>query len=405
MQRFEPLTLLAVLVLPLVLVGCQSADEPAAATDALFGRGVLDNSRVVARVNGYAITENMMELRFEELPRQEQLRYESPEGRRLFLREMVNEVLRVRHAEQKQLHRKPEVARVLISLRRDALDTAFHFDLTEGNEPDIEAVRDYFAANRDRYVRLGIMTASHVECLTREDAEHVYNLLTRERQPIHTVARQHSQNQASRLNGGELGTFNRGGFVPHVVNGKAFSERVWDFERGPNPPFEFEGRWQVVFVHDRVYERPQTLEEAYQQVVQDMLPSFHKEIVDRWQREARAEAKIEYFGEYRPGQGRSPRELLDRAFYVNDPMQKLDLLGLLVDDYPDSELADDALFLAANIALDRWSDVRQASFYLNMLLSKYPQSDYVDDATYMLENMSRPDFLQPRSIEDLRRNR
>lgn len=404
MQRFEPLILFTVVALPLVLAGCQ-AEETAVATDALLGDGLLDNTRVVARVNGYAITEKMVDLRFEELPRQDQLRFEGPEGRRLFLREIVDEVLRVREAEERKLQRRPDVARVLISMRRNALDDALRGELVDGQEPDIDAVRAYFAANRDKYVRLGIMHVSHIECLTREDAELAYHQLTVDRVPMHTVAIRFSQNEESRINGGDLGKFNRGGYVPYVVNGRAFSERVWDLERGPNPPFEFEGRWQVVYVHDRVYERQQTLEEAYAQVVRDMLPDFQQDIIDGWMREARAEAAIEYFGEYRPGQGRSPRELLDRAYYVNDPQQKLDLLGLLADDYPDSELADDALFLAANIALDNWGDVRHARIYLTHLVRRYPDSDYVEDAEYMLENMHKPEFLQPRSIEDLRRDR
>jgi hypothetical protein len=404
MQLLKPLTLLLVVPVLVVMAGCQTEAE-APETMPIFGNAAVDNSRVLARVNGEPITENMLELRYEELDRPDQLRYEGPEGRRLFLRRMVDEMLRVREAEQRKLHQVPAVARVIQAMRRDILDRALSNDLIEGLEPDIDAVREYYTANRDQYVRLGIMHASHVECLTREEAEHAYRLLTVEKQPLHRVVMEHSRNEQTKANGGSLGHFNKGGFIPNVTGGKEFSERVWDLEAGANPPFEFRGRWHVVFVHDRVYERPQTLEEAYGRVVMDMTPGFRQSIVDGWLREARAGAEIQYFGEYRPGHGKSPRELLERAFYLKDPMQQLDMLDMLADDYPDSDLADDAIFMAANIVLDNWSDVRKAQIYLSELIRRYPDSDYVEDSRYILENMSKPDFLQPRSIEDLRPGR
>lgn len=398
------LTVAALLPL-LVTVGCKSDQPAAAGKEPIFGNGTIDNTRVLARVNGDAITETMVDLRFEELERKDQIRFEGQDGRRMLVRQMVDEALRAREAEAKELHRDPQVARVLIAQRRMAMDAALRAELTRGKEPDIDAVRSYYTANRDKYVRLGIMHASHVECSTRERAEQAYRQLTVENRPLAHVVADLSENRQTREMNGDLGRFNKGGFIPHVFNGKAFTERVWDFERGPNPPFEFEGRWHVVVVHERVYDRPQTLEEAYGQVVHEMLPSYHDGVVEQWLRDARAQADVQYFGEYRPGQGRTARELYERAFYVKDPLQKLDLLGMLVDDYPDSDLADNALFMAANVALDTWSDVRQAHFYLATLLERYPNTEFKDDATYILENMSKPGFLQPKSIDDLKLQR
>ncbi len=119
--------------------------------------------------------------------------------------------------------------------------------------------------------------------------------------------------------------------------------------------------------------------------------------------QAQAAAAIEYFGEFRPGQGKSAKELLERAFYAKDPQQKADLLKLLVEDYPDDEYTDDAMFMAANVYLDTWGDRREASFYLLALLRKFPDSDYASDAQFLLDNLDNPSVVQPRSIEDLRK--
>lgn len=405
MQRLKISALAALgAVVALSLAGCRD-DSGSVIEGAYFGDGALDNSRVLARVNGYAITDRMVDLRLEELNPSERRRFEGPDGRRVFLRQMVDELLRTRAGEEMKLDRLPEVARVLIAQYRETMDQALRNELIKDQEPDIDAVRRYFTANRDKYVRLGIMHASHIECATGEEAEQAYILLTVERQPFDRVVQTFSRNPETKPLGGDLGQFNRGGFIRGVFNGKAFSERVWDFEEGIHQPFEFEERWHVVKVHSRSYDRPQTLEEAYPAIVRDMLPGFQQDIIENWQRKARAAAEIQYFGEYRPGQGKTDKELWERAFYVNDPQQKLDLLALLVDDYPDSRYAPNALFMAANIVLDTWGDRRQASVFLGELLRRYPDSEFTDDVNYILENMHKPEFLQPRSIEDLRQDR
>jgi hypothetical protein len=247
------------------------------------------------------------------------------------------------------------------------------------------------------------MHASHVELTTREDAEKAYREVVERNRAFARVAEEMSVNKDTKLNGGDLGWFNRGGFIPYIRDSKEFTELIWGLEVGVNPPVEYEGKWHVVQIHDRKYERLQTLEEAYDRVVADMQDEFQAAVIDDWMREAEAATEVEYFAEFRPGHGKSAKELLERAFYANDPQEKLDLLGLIADDYPESEYADDALFMAGNVALDNWGDRRQASVYLHELVKRYPESDYVSDAQFMLDNMDQPGMVHPKSIEELRK--
>jgi parvulin-like peptidyl-prolyl isomerase len=383
------------------LAGCQ-ADTGGVDSEAVFGDGFADPSRVVAVVDGYEITETMLDLRFEELNRQEKARFQGPEGRRLFLRRMVEELVRVREAERRQLHLDPTVSRVLIAQRRDALDLAMRAELIEDQEPDIDAVREYFEMNRDRYQRQGAMNASHIQSDSLEDAEAAYREVVEKSRAFGTVATLESTNTETAESGGDLGWFNRGGFIPFIRHSKEFTELVWGLETGVNPPLEYDGKWHVVKVNERRYGRPQTLEEAYDRVVADMLPDYQQRLINDWSREAVAATDVEYFAEFRPGQGKTAQELLERAFYTNDPEEKLVYLQLLVDDFPDSEYADDALFVAGNLVLDTWGDRRRASVYLYALVRRYPDSDYREDAQFILDNMDKPGMVQPKSIEELR---
>jgi peptidyl-prolyl cis-trans isomerase C len=410
-MRFTVLTTLA--LASVVLVACNGASQSDAAKTqsarleariqgAYFGDGTHDPSEIIAEVDGYKITQRMLDIRFEELPKEEKARYQGEDGKRLLARQMVDDLLKAREAERRKLEKLPEAARVLIAQRRITLDTALTNDLIAGKKPTVEEIRAYYDANKDKYVRLGTMHAAHIECATEAEAKAAYNEAKQEGAQFARVVAKYSRNEESKKNGGDLGWFNKGGFVPQMPESRLFTTAIWGFEKGLNPPIEIAGKWHVINVYDRQYDRPQSLEEAYDAVVRDMMPSYQNGIVKAWVDDARASAKIEYFGDYRPGKGRTARELLDRAMNLKDPQQKIDLYQLIVEDYPDDELADDALFLAANEALDTWGDRPQASHLLGALLKKYPGSEYAADAKYIIDNMARPGFTKPRSIEDLR---
>lgn len=404
MQHAPLVRTVATLAVVLVLAGC-GAEGPAPTGQPIFGNGTRDQSRVLADVNGYEITERMLELRLGELSPSEQARYDTPEDRRLFLRRMVDQVLQVQDAQARKLHLDPVVAQVLISERREALLAALHVDLVKDRQPDVEAVKDYFERNRENYMQMAAMNAAHVECLTRADAEKAYRLLAEDRVGLPFVVKEHSRNPETKARHGDLGWFNPGGFIGGIPDSREFISAIWDLDQGPNPPLEFRGRWHVVVVKNRIPERPQTLDEVYDRVLVDMQEEFRRELQDRWLQQARQEADIRYFGEYSPGQGRTAEQLFERAYYLTDPQQRLDLLGLLVDDFPENELADKALMMAATIALDDLHDPRLASNLLATLVERYPRSELIADAEFMIENMFRPGFRNPQSIEDIRSGR
>jgi parvulin-like peptidyl-prolyl isomerase len=369
---------------------------------AIFGDGMNDPSPVIAEVNGYKITQRMLDIRYEELSKDLKQRYQGDDGKRLLVLQMADEVLRLREAERRKLESIPDVARVLISQRRLSLDAALTNALIADKQPSVEEIREYYQANKDKYVRLGTMHAAHIECATESEARAAYNEAKKDGAQFAKVVEKFSRNQTDKASGGDLGWFNKAGFVPAMPESRVFTTAVWDLEKGVNPPVEVAGKWHVVNVLARQYDRPQTLEEAYDTVQSDMLPAYQARLVKVWVDDARANAKIEYFGDYRPGKGRTARELLDRAMSLNDAQQKMDLYQLILTDFPDDELADDTLFLAANQALDAWGDRVQASGLLSVLLKTFPGSEYAADAQYMIDNMARPGFTKPKSIEDLR---
>jgi TolA-binding protein len=146
-----------------------------------------------------------------------------------------------------------------------------------------------------------------------------------------------------------------------------------------------------------------TLEEAEFRVKQEMMPSFQDEIKKTFYAEQLGTVGVTYFGRYRPGEGKSDRELFERAFHAKDPSRKQALYELLIEDYPESELVEDSLFMLGDLAFEGLQDIRLAEKYFRRLLTEFPDSEYADDARYILDNLHNPRLRTPTSSEELQR--
>ncbi len=395
----------------LALVSCQAQDSersnPAFDRHRLFGDGIPENSPVICRVGDLAITERDLELRLDEMRESEQVRYDNPDGRRLLLKKMVDETLLVHAGYEHELYNDAEVTRKLIANRRILMtDAMLHIGLLKDREPSLDEIREYYLAHREQYINQGIMQARHIACATEDDADRAYERLIHGegRQALFPyVAGDLSINEKTRRTGGDLGWFNKGGFIPMIPESKVFIAAIWDFDIGLHPPIEVNGRWHVVEVLRRDYARPMTLDEAEFRVKQEMMPLFQDEIIKAFLAEQSGTVGITYFGNYRPGEGKSDRELFERAFHAQDPSRKQALYELLIEDYPESELVDDSLFMLGDLAREGLQDIRLADNYVRRVLKEFPDSEYADDTRYILDNLHNPRLRTPTGGEELQR--
>ncbi len=399
-----------VALLPLVLLAaCQEVKQESRWPDdsILFGDQYSDSSPVVCTVGDLTITQNDLDMRFEELTNDQKNRFRDVSGKRLLLRFMVDEALMIKAAYDLELYNDTSVARSYIMYRREVMKSAMqNIGLLKDKEPSVEQIREYYEAHREDYRRQGRMHIRHVQTDTKQQADAAWERLqgTGRESQFNYVVRDFSTNRESKKIEGDVGWFNRGGFVPYIKESREFTEAVWHLDIGVHKPLQVGDYWHIVEVFEREYGRAQTLEEAYDKVLMDYKPIFQQEILDRFLTEARVQTSVEYFGDYRPGEGRTAKELLSRAMTVVDTDQKLLFLDLIIDDYGTSEYADDALFFAGNIMLDDFGDRRQASAYLQRLVDEFPTSEYAEDAQYMIDNMYSVDFEKPTSIEELQKN-
>ena len=234
------LALVLLLLAMVALAACQGGgtDEAELAWKPLFGDEGNDISPVIARVAGVEITEEDLELRYDELPGQMQRTYAGEEGHRLLLKKMVESVWMVRGAVDLELNNHREVARTLISQRRMTLERSMQaFGLFETHAPSEEQLQTFFMANRDRYNIQGRVLARHVECSGRADADRAYERLMAggQKNTFPYVVKEYSVNRLTAAEEGTLGWFNDGGFIPNVRNSEQLSKVAYGLVDGENP--------------------------------------------------------------------------------------------------------------------------------------------------------------------------
>jgi hypothetical protein len=253
---------------------------------------------------------------------------------------------------------------------------------------------------------LALLNVRHIEVETKEVADEVYARLMEGGRENHFVllTAEYSVNEETAREAGNCGWFNEGGQFPLIRGGSEFTKKCYELEDGLNPPFRIADRWHVVEVLEKKPVRPMTFKEARNKVELDMTPAYQDALIKDYLRAARERYTVAMMGRFAPGQGLTPEQLFVQAMNVADPDRRIDLFRMIWTDFPEAKEADDAMFMAANVALESFQDYKVAERYLRLLLETYPDSELAGDAQYLKDNLWNPEALNPRSIEELRKS-
>jgi len=402
MRRLVPVLTLVGLVL--ALAACAEKSEDSLGDMPLYGDGGNDASEVVARVNGYEITEQDVEIAYDELVPRMRNRYDGEGGRQLLLKKMVDDLLLAQGALEKDLQSVPEVGRTIISTRRMALVQAMrNLAIPDGQQPTEADIEAFFKDNRQQFLQQPTILARHIECLTLERAQEAYQQLKDDYRSYQfmKVAGDYSVNEQTLNNNAEVGWYNPTGTIPMVANSKEFIGKTANLDVGLHAPIQVGDRWHVVEILKKVPGRPMTFNEARDQALNAMLPAWNDNLVKEYLLQARKDSSVELLGQFAPGGGVDPETLMKRAALVADPEARIDYYRMIYTDFPESDRADDALFMSAMVSIDTYADRRMAQRYLDKLLKEYPDSELYDDASFMKENLYNPEGMVPDSIQDL----
>jgi len=247
-----------------------------------------DDSKVLATVNGEAITEkdylHYLQLR---QARQEPIADKDKE-RKIVLDEMIDRVLLTQRAVEQKLENDPEVYYLLKRLRENVLVQAAIRNMLKENPVSDDEIKTRFekeAANTHKTEYL----VRHILVKNEDEAKEIIKQL-KGKTNFATLAKQKSIDVQSGKNGGQIGWVNQGMVVPE------FFEGVTHVDKGTisGEPVKSDFGWHVIKVEDT---RPATIP-TFEQFMADKQTkaNFYRKLqdekVEKMVKDLQASAKI-----------------------------------------------------------------------------------------------------------------
>ena len=168
--------------------------------------------RILATVGGIAITENDVNELIAGLGQRGQA-YNSPEGRRAVLNQIIGNKLLLLDA-RRNLYEADPVFREQLNKVKENLLVSFAGEkaISSVTVTDAEA-KEYYEANAERFMTGETVNASHILVKTEDEAKKIYEEITSGEKTFEDAAREYSS-CPSKEAGGNLGDFGRGQMVP-----------------------------------------------------------------------------------------------------------------------------------------------------------------------------------------------
>jgi peptidyl-prolyl cis-trans isomerase C len=238
--------------------------------------------RVIAKVNGKAITEGDMKLAEAEIGSDLGTLPEATR-RRVLVEFLIENQLFADAAEGQNLASGAAFNERLQYWRRRALRDVY-FDTTVRNAiKDADAKKHYDSlvgtAAPEEEVR-----ARHILVESKDKARDLFEKLAHG-SDFAQLAKEHSKDPGSKDQGGELGYFTRGQMVPQ------FEEAAFKLKKGEvGEPFQSQFGWHIVRVDDRRQRSTPPFEAVKDRVVADMIHKKAQQIAG----DLRGKARIEY---------------------------------------------------------------------------------------------------------------
>lgn len=259
--------------------------------------------RVLAEVNGSAITEADLEQEIEGLPDYIRPIVGTPAGRAQFLESLVTRNLLMEEALRRGVDRRPAVQERLRSVRRSLILEELLREVAE-QAPGLsdEALRRHYETNRDEFRSGARVRVSHLLFRSRARAE---SMAARARKGEPFEALRHETVVAKGESSADLGFIERGRFV------KEFEDAAFRAEAGSIAgPVRSTYGYHVIWVGEKRPAGVQPFEDVKGKIVSDLREEAQREAFEILVADLRKQATIRILAPSLPEAPGTPAQLL-----------------------------------------------------------------------------------------------
>ena len=237
-------------------------------------------TKVLATVGGMPITEDDVNEFLAGLG-QRGASYNTPEGRKMILEQLIGNKLLLLDAKRNLLEAEPEFKAQLAKLKDQLLTNFAGERVISGVGISDKEAEDYYESNKAQFVSEESVNASHILVDTEEKACELLAKINAGEISFEDAAREHSS-CPSKANGGNLGDFGKGQMVPE------FDSAVFAMEVGEvsSAPVKTQFGYHLIKLNSK--NAPETM--PYEQIAEEIKHALLTE-----KRRAAYESKINQF--------------------------------------------------------------------------------------------------------------
>ena len=373
--------------------GCGGSDESY----------VENEDALAAKVEDWTLTKEFLYDFIEQLPEAQKVKYDTPQGRASLTDQLMGEEFFYREALNSDYENKEEVNKQIEEVTRRILIQAYYREVVENRaRPTEEEMVDWYDTHRDVYTALPVIKAQHIFSKNKEKLEELKIRIIEGGEKMTTLAHKYSEDKLTQPDGGDLGYFNPGGYIRGVGFSDEFSDAVAEMEpRKLYGPIKWGKGYSLIRVNEKRVAETKPFPEVRQEISDQLMRQKIEQVKTEVVREIRENYDWRNFmDEYFRSVQRSPAELFQYAQTTEDSWERVRAFEEILEKFPESEHAPQAMFMIGFVYLEELQDKVSAERSFSRLLARYPDSDVADSARWMVDNMDKPmpDF---ESIEEL----
>lgn len=212
-------------------------------------------NKVLATVNGKAITENDMQEAMSKFPAQNRAQFDSVDGKKQLLDQMVSFELIYNDAVEKGLQDTEEFKKQLERTKKDLLIQVGINDILSAINVTDEEIKEFYESNPAMFKTGETAKAKHILVDTEEEAKNIAKEIENGK-AFEDAAKEYSK-CPSNAAGGDLGSFGRGQMVPE------FDTVVFQIELGKvSEPVKTQFGYHLIKVEERNDSKSKSLDEV-----------------------------------------------------------------------------------------------------------------------------------------------
>ncbi len=383
-------------VIILVSVACGTQER-------VNNSGEADTSRVLANVGEVEITEDMLNAELEMIPPYQRASFETTEGKRLLVNHIIErellllEALSLGMEEDSFVIAQVDLAMQQVDAARDRamLQTYYQQQVVDAIVIPEEDILAYYNDHLDDiYYQEPQVKVSHVLVSTEEIAGDVSAVLEAG-DTFESVVEVFSEHEPTKASGGDMGWITINSPMPYLGEQAEIAEAL--FESGIEDvigPYSTAMGYHYFMVTDKRDEGTRPLDEVRESIENTLKPTmvnsyFQETVIPGLMEEYAVTINEDAF---LPDENIEPDSLFQSAqnLMESNPETAVEYYRLFIQRFPDHENAHQAQFLMGFTLSEYMGNYDLAAGAFQILIDNYPESDFVDDAVWMIENMGTP---------------